>query len=199
MPDAVSPERPFIRNIAYTDGYITVEWIANADTDLKGYNLYSRQEKDTAGTFKIVNAGIIAPQVTRYNDKWAKANVAYLYYLVAVDSAGNQSQPSEHYKAYNIQTDDKNKSQVKNVRIVEKDKNIELSWQVSESAKYQGTVVFRGETADNMKPVSGMLKTDKYTDVLTDSTAVFFYRVKVYDTDGHKGETETIKLERVKR
>lgn len=199
MPDAVSPERPFIRNIAYTDGYITVEWIANADTDLKGYNLYSREEKDTAGTFKIVNAGIIAPQVTRYTDKWAKANVAYLYYLVAVDSAGNQSQPSEHYKAYNIQTDDKNKSQVKNVRIVEKDKNIELSWQVSESAKYQGTVVFRGETADNMKPVSGMLKTDKYTDVLTDSTAVFFYQVKVYDTDGSKGETETIKLERVKR
>ena len=197
MPDIKKPDKPYIKNISYNTNYVTIEWVANADADLKGYNLYSRQTKDNPDPFKIVNANLISPVVTKYVDKWIVPNKPYTYYLVAIDSVGNESEPSEYFEAYVSEKNEKNTSQVKNLKVRKKEKNIEVEWQLKNSPNFIGCVLFKGEEGESMKPISGMLQTDKFTDSVSNSTTVFYYQVKVYDKDGTKNESDQVKLESI--
>jgi hypothetical protein len=73
---------------------ITLNWSANSETDLAGYNLY--RAESAAGPFSRVNANPIsegsdASGTFTFVDEGLKIAVKYYYQLKAVDSAGNES------------------------------------------------------------------------------------------------------------
>ena len=73
---------------------ISFTWTSNTESDLAGYNLYRAETK--SGTFVRVNADPIASVGTSmsYQDEGLKIAWKYYYYLKAVDTAKNESQPT---------------------------------------------------------------------------------------------------------
>ena len=48
MPDVIPSAKPFIKDVAATENdYLEVQWIANEDPDLKGYNIYRERQNDS--------------------------------------------------------------------------------------------------------------------------------------------------------
>ena len=72
---------------------LKLTWTANSETDLLGYNLYRADNK--AGPFVKVNADPIPGSTTTYQDEGLKIAWKFYYYLKAVDSAHNESAPTE--------------------------------------------------------------------------------------------------------
>jgi hypothetical protein len=78
------------------DRSIDLSWTPNVDPDLAGYIVY-RQEIDTkgvaAGTATRLNSTpVVGPA---YRDQTAVAGRRYAYHVTAVDTAGNESAPSD--------------------------------------------------------------------------------------------------------
>ena len=78
------------------DRSIDLSWRPNTDPDLAGYIVY-RQEIDSkgvaAGTATRLNPiPVVGPA---YRDHTAIAGHRYAYYVTAVDTAGNESGPSD--------------------------------------------------------------------------------------------------------
>jgi hypothetical protein len=64
-----------------------------AGSNVAGYNVYRSQSN---GPYQQIATGVSAPT---YVDHDVKAKTAYEYYVKTVDSAGKESQPSNHASA----------------------------------------------------------------------------------------------------
>jgi hypothetical protein len=78
------------------DRSIDLSWDPNTDSDMIGYNVY-RQDVDSkgvaAGTAARLNqTPVVGPA---YRDQTAMAGRRYAYRVTAIDSAGNESAPSD--------------------------------------------------------------------------------------------------------
>ncbi|MFZ2961419.1 MAG: carboxypeptidase regulatory-like domain-containing protein [Candidatus Ozemobacteraceae bacterium] len=73
---------------------VLLTWSANAEADLQGYNLYRSDSKN--GPFAKVNADPISQMTgtVSYRDEGLKVAWKYYYYVKAVDTARNESAPS---------------------------------------------------------------------------------------------------------
>jgi fibronectin type 3 domain-containing protein len=79
-----------------SDRSIDLSWMPNTDADLAGYIVY-RQDIDSkgvaAGTATRLNVTpVVGPA---YRDQTAVAGRRYAYRVTAVDTAGNESAPSD--------------------------------------------------------------------------------------------------------
>jgi hypothetical protein len=78
------------------DRSIDLSWTPNTESDLAGYSVY-RQEIDSkgvaAGTATRLNPTPVAGPA--YRDQTAVAGRRYVYFVTAIDTAGNESAPSE--------------------------------------------------------------------------------------------------------
>jgi Fibronectin type 3 domain-containing protein len=95
MRDTFPPAAPAGLAAVPGNGAIDLSWEPNTEPDLAGYIVY-RQPVDSDGRLsgapsQLTPAPIAAPA---YSDLTAQPGQAYSYTVVAVDSAGNQSQPS---------------------------------------------------------------------------------------------------------
>jgi hypothetical protein len=79
-----------------TDHSIDLSWTPNTDSGLAGYSVY-RQEIDSqgvaAGTAARLNTTLVVGPA--YRDQTAMAGHRYAYRVAAVDTAGNESAPSD--------------------------------------------------------------------------------------------------------
>ncbi len=78
------------------DRSIDLSWTPDADNDLAGYFVY-RQETDSKGVVartatRLNTTPVVGPA---YRDQTAIAGRRYAYYVTAVDTAGNESAPSD--------------------------------------------------------------------------------------------------------
>ena len=92
--DTTPPAAPRGLAAAAGDGSVDLSWTANTEPDLAGYNLYRSSGTaavDPTGT--PVNGATLLTG-TSYSDKALTNGTAYHYQLVAVDKAGNASDPS---------------------------------------------------------------------------------------------------------
>ena len=80
---------------------IVLSWSNNVESDLAGYNLY--RSESASANFVRVNASPIPPMAsdsvvatyTLYQDEGLSIAKKYYYYLKAIDSAGNESFPTQ--------------------------------------------------------------------------------------------------------
>jgi hypothetical protein len=87
--DTFPPGAPANLAAVATDGAISLIWEASADADLAGYVVLRR---DPAGGFVALTPEPI--KETTFRDATASRGVRYVYTVVAVDAAGNRSEPS---------------------------------------------------------------------------------------------------------
>ncbi|PIS27535.1 MAG: hypothetical protein COT43_09895 [Candidatus Marinimicrobia bacterium CG08_land_8_20_14_0_20_45_22] len=92
------------------DDYIFLEWHPNSDDDISAYKIY-RAENNASAKFSLladVDAFSTFGGDTIYIDDSVELNKIYYYYLLAVDQAGNKSEPSDTIRYGLIQKTDLN-------------------------------------------------------------------------------------------
>ncbi len=91
--DNTPPSPPVLLSVVADGADVTVHWQANTEPDLAGYLLYRNEQIVNAGGMV---AGDLTPYLirdTQYEDK-GLPDGKFMYYLVAVDEAGNMSEES---------------------------------------------------------------------------------------------------------
>lgn len=94
--DSVAPAAPRNPRVVSTKGLIQLDWTANTESDFSHYNVYRRLKNST--TYARLNTSSLT--ATGYQDKSAALGVDYVYYITAVDKAGNESVKSNLVEAY---------------------------------------------------------------------------------------------------
>jgi hypothetical protein len=92
LKDSFPPERPAaLAAVPGVDGTgIDLSWRANSESDLAGYNVY--RDDGQGGSFRRLASLVPSPA---YSDTDVVPGRVYTYRVTAVDSAGNESAPSE--------------------------------------------------------------------------------------------------------
>jgi predicted phage tail protein len=87
------PERPSIAPDP-SFGRLAIFFAANKETDIAGYNIFRSTDPNLPkGSWTKLNQDLLTR--TNYRDDKVESGKTYYYYIVAVDTAGNVSQPSE--------------------------------------------------------------------------------------------------------
>ena len=177
MPDILPPERPFLKNITYENETIVVEWIPNSDADLIGYNIY---RADTTKRFELANINQLGRSTFRFTDRNNLPNSDYFYYLVASDSAGNLSAPSKEKYARRVAEEMAESGQLSlRVKYNKRNKHSRLTWTCDAGESLLGFVVYRGEIASRLKPVTGLIQTKNFVDKIGVAEDRY-YQVRAY-------------------
>ena len=87
--DNTAPAAPDGVEAQLQNGTVQLHWEAVADADLSGYRVYRKLENED-----YQSIGVVTKTNTSYVDKKITVNQLYTYYIVAVDLAGNISDPS---------------------------------------------------------------------------------------------------------
>jgi hypothetical protein len=92
--DVYAPSAPERISIAPAPGRLSLFWPANPERDVAGYNLYRTTDATLPKErWTKLNNSLLTR--TTYQDEAVESGKKYSYYLRAVDTAGNTSQPSE--------------------------------------------------------------------------------------------------------
>jgi hypothetical protein len=87
------PERPSIAPDP-SFGRLAIFFAANKESDIAGYNIYRSTDPNLPKpSWTKLNPELLTR--TNYRDERVESGKTYYYYIVAVDNAGNVSQPSE--------------------------------------------------------------------------------------------------------
>jgi hypothetical protein len=179
MPDAIAPEKPFIKAVSYENDVIVVSWTPNLEQDLKGYNLF---RSDSASQFSQLNINPIGREAFRFIDRTHTPNTEYHYYLQAFDSAGNVSINSNEVFAKRT-TEEEELSEVGVVSLKlkfnKRKKVILASWTSNINTGILGYVLFKGQNETDLKPITGLISEIRFTEPISDQES-WAYQVRCY-------------------
>lgn len=85
-----APERP---SIGPSPGKLSLFWAANSEPDVVGYRLYRSTDPNLPKPWTLLTPAVYTK--TTFADQNVEPGKTYYYYVIAVDNAGNPSQPSE--------------------------------------------------------------------------------------------------------
>lgn len=180
MPDILAPEKPFIKNVSYEDDQIIIEWIRNVDTDFAGYHIF---RSDTSKNFSRLNVNLLGRETFRYTDRENQPNLDYYYYVVALDSAGNTSRPSDQVYGRRVVKDPTSNVKIDlKVKYNKKRRQNTLRWELESPDAVSGFVVFSGEHETQLTPITGLIKTKNFVDKKEgkQKPGVKYYQVRAY-------------------
>lgn len=188
LPDVTAPAKPIIKSIAITEDdtnqYLVVKWLPNADTDLKGYQLF-KSEKGSDAAPEQVNFSLIPAVASEYTDVLAEAGIRYQYTLVALDSTGLSSEKSELFYGGLPKAAEDIAPAALDIKVNQRKQTAVLSWNNGpDKAALVGYTVFRAESGKTMKPVSGLVKGTQYKDANLKEGTTYTYEIRAYSTTG---------------
>ena len=105
MPDVMPPRAPVVTRVLGGDRKVTLAWASNREADLKEYRVYRAESEDAARDVRLMDlVGTVAaatprPAEVQLADTGLIAARPLHYRVVAVDSAGNRSDPSDALRA----------------------------------------------------------------------------------------------------
>ncbi|MDA9937994.1 hypothetical protein N9D34_00085 [Salibacteraceae bacterium] len=198
LPDHLPPIKPFIKIVTEESKIIKVEWVPNKDEDLKGYNIYRKNLKDTVSSNEKLNSRLIKLEESIYEDKLFDPGTKYSYTMEAVDSAGNKSVLSNEFQ---INTSGKNKNE--NVKLgsfsakkKRRGKVVSLKWVALPENQVEGFVVYRKMTNDKrFMPYSGQLTNTVFNDKTFEKGKTYQYQLRVYTIAGDIMRSEIKEIE----
>ncbi|HEY6047306.1 MAG TPA: hypothetical protein VIU65_11930 [Pyrinomonadaceae bacterium] len=92
--DIFAPSAPASITVAAGPGRLSIFFPANPEPDVVGYNIYRSTDPDSPKKdWTKLNAALLTR--TTFQDEKVESGKRYYYYLVAIDDAGNVSEPSE--------------------------------------------------------------------------------------------------------
>lgn len=95
MADSLPPAAPANLTLSSGDGFVSLDWDDNAESDLTGYNVY--RSTIPGGGYTKLNP--VPAAASDYLDESAINGTAYYYVVTAVDSASNESGFSDERSA----------------------------------------------------------------------------------------------------
>lgn len=91
--DTFPPSPPTGISIGPGPGRLSIFFAANPEADIAGYNIFRSTDPNQPKPWTKLNQALI-DRVTFHDDR-VETGKTYYYYIVAIDTAGNVSQPSE--------------------------------------------------------------------------------------------------------
>ncbi len=91
--DRYPPSTPSIAPPGVATGRIALFWAANPEADIAGYLLYRSTDPNRPKPWPLLTPEVYGK--TTFTDQNVETGKTYYYYVVAVDNAGNRSEPSE--------------------------------------------------------------------------------------------------------
>ena len=179
MPNITPPEPPAgIEASIYEGARINVVWSASPSTDVTSYNVYKfDQYRDTT----IINQ-------TKSKRFLADTDVAigteYTYFVTAVDSSENESQPTP--ESVITMNNFSSPPSVRNVQAVETDEGVSIQWETSPADDLDGYIVKRAALINGQyEPLhEEVLIGTSWLD--EDGEAGLWYRVLAVDSSGNQ-------------
>jgi len=92
--DTFAPSPPSGLSVAGSPGRLSIFFAANSETDVAGYNIFRSTDPNLPkGSWTKLNPALLTR--TSFVDDKVETGKRYYYYLIAVDTTGNISQPSD--------------------------------------------------------------------------------------------------------
>ncbi len=193
MPDVEPPVKPVIIAVDTEGGDLKLRWIKNVEPDLLGYDLFRADRQDSSSK-KIINSRTIDPLMSEFTDRWAEQGTTYVYFLQAIDSAGNRSPMSDGFTGIVSERDQGVVSEVSSLRHKLQKNTIQLRWSVSKTEQYAGNVLFRRLHDGEWKPLTGLMQEEAFSDEEIRAGHVYYYRVQVFDRSGRSAMSNTVRV-----
>lgn len=92
--DIFAPPPPSSVTIASIQGIVSIYWPLNTESDIAGYNIY-RADSINGSADKWVKLNQNIHTTASFKDNNVKVEQEYFYKITAVDTSGNESQPSK--------------------------------------------------------------------------------------------------------
>jgi hypothetical protein len=195
LPDVIPPNTPFITKSHEENNALVITWMPNVDSDLKGYNLFSRKKGDTTG-FEQVNINLIPKSNNAYIDKEIKRGSYNEYYLKAVDHSDLTSEASNSILAKleflplsgNIDITQEKHLKNKNEFLIE--------WNLDSLVNEPiiGTAVFKSFNNGKAFPVGEVENKTRIKDKI-DKIGTYSYHIRAYGTRGTVIKSKIISIQ----
>jgi predicted phage tail protein len=117
-----------------------------------------------------------------YTDKSIEYAGKYRYGLVALDSSGNQSVISALYPVM-VTAVEEEMPMPGNFQVELKNNQVQLHWKIN-NQDCRGSIVYRSEGSDPLKPITGLLEKNRYTDGSVQPKKEYHYQVRIYNKSG---------------
>ena len=195
LPDITPPAPPIIERISSEEENLVIAWESNIEDDLLGYRIYRAEGSDTA-QYQQINVDILPARTYRYTDRDITPGIDYYYALAALDSSNNESVRSQEYPARNngaVYDPVAFKSAKANFN--KRAKEVALRWKVDNDNQLVGFAVYRQQGDEGqLSPVTGLLKTNEFSDKQVSPDTRYYYEIRAYATTGEVVKSEKLSL-----
>lgn len=182
--DGIPPAVPVGLRIVFSyDGEVGLEWNANNEADIRGYNVYRRENKTASILIAFTSDNYFFDDSLNYNSQ-------YYYKISAVDLSGKESAATLEVLAEpkNIYSPIAPRFPLINARNWENNLSVYLSWEKSFESDVNQYLIYRSLdqnfNADSISFIGGI--TYNY---FTDTTSLeketkYYYKIKAMDKGG---------------
>ncbi|MDD3628560.1 MAG: fibronectin type III domain-containing protein [Actinomycetota bacterium] len=169
---------------------IDLDWNDNTEDDIEGYKVY----RDTVAGFTPSNDNFVIKVVTsEYTDISLTPSTKYYYRVKAVDTSGNESEPSLEASATTDAPDTTPPAKPTGLTATATGQtSIELNWNNNTEDDIEGYEIYRSTTGGFTPEDSNFIRkvnSNEYTDEEgLDAGTKYYYRIKAVDTSGNKSQ-----------
>jgi len=179
IPNVTPPEPPVSFETDIDRGVrLNLRWGASPSTDVTSYNLYKMTEdNDTTVTTLPRDRRFLA-------DDDVQPGKEYQYFVTAVDSSGNESEPSKIAEL--LMRDQSPPASVRNLQAVNTDDGIHLRWQPSTSDDVLGYLVQRSALSNGIYDTLTSEPVDDVDWIDEQGEPGIWYRIVAVDESGNE-------------
>lgn len=184
--DVIPPAAPLLKNVWSSDTTIVLKWLPNTESDLSYYEVYRKEEKDTA----YIKLAEVSSSEENYLDDQIQSGKRYQYKIAAFDKALNGS------KSSNVFTVDapllaRSESFLK-VKWKLKKKKGQVKVVLDEPAAYKGCIILAKTDKGDWQSISGLKPASKFT--IFELAKYEVIKIKAYDNKGGRYISEELQL-----
>jgi len=190
-PDVIPPTSPVFSAYKVVDGQVQLSWVNSGDEDVAAHLLYRKNRADTSHKWVLLQT--FHDRTQYYADQLIEGGQTYTYILMAKDSSGLESPPTQPITV--TIPSDPNAISVKtlNAYVNREGRYIELSWKdsntgVNEYQLYKGA---GGQPLSLWKVVPANVKT--IVDESLKINTAYEYGVRAVDKNGQSGPLKKVK------
>jgi len=184
--DETSPAPPTGLTATSGDSQVDLNWDANTESDLAGYNVYrSTSPFQEISNATQVNEGLLGE--ASYTDSDVSNGTEYFYRVTAVDDAGNESGLSGEASAI---PEEQSPAAPTGLTATAGDGQVDLSWDPNSEEDLAGYHVYRStssfqEVGNATRRTDFPVETTSFIDDVSNGTE-YFYRVTAVDTSDNE-------------
>ena len=187
-PDTTPPEAPTgLTATAVSTSQIDLDWANNTEGDLDHYNVY---RSTTSGFTPDAGNFVAETTVSNYSDTGLSAGTTYYYKVTAVDTSGNESDPSAEASATTEAPDTTPPAAPTGLTATAvSTSQIDLDWNNNTEGDLDHYNVYRSTTS-GFTPGAGNFVTEttvsNYSDTGLSAGTTYYYKVTAVDTSGNE-------------